>query len=197
MQAKKSSPGRGGIVAAAARQFSEHGINGTSLQQIADAAGVTKAAVYHHYRSKNDIVRAVLAPALDDLSAIVRRARQHATAGAQVESAVIGLADHTIANRQLWALLMQDPAAADLIHTDPDGQAVFASLRDVLTGPTSDPAGTIAVSMFLWGLTAPFLDPRLAADVDDETLRGAIVAAGRRLLEPDLRPMSSPAAAGG
>ena len=36
--------------------FAEHGVHGTSLQMIADDIGVTKAAVYHQFKTKEAIV---------------------------------------------------------------------------------------------------------------------------------------------
>ena len=39
--------------------FAERGVGGTSLQMIADALGVTKAAVYFQFRTKEEIVLAV------------------------------------------------------------------------------------------------------------------------------------------
>jgi AcrR family transcriptional regulator len=47
------------IIDAALVLFAEHGISGTSLQMIADAIGVTKAAVYHVYNTKDEIILAV------------------------------------------------------------------------------------------------------------------------------------------
>ena len=44
---------------AALALFAEHGVSGTSLQMIADAVGITKAAVYHQFRTKEQIVLAV------------------------------------------------------------------------------------------------------------------------------------------
>src|SRR5579862_7894371 len=41
---------------AALELFSQHGVGGTSLQMIADALGVTKAAVYHQFKTKDEIV---------------------------------------------------------------------------------------------------------------------------------------------
>jgi AcrR family transcriptional regulator len=41
------SPAKSRIASAATALFAEHGVGGTSLQMIADAIGVTKAAVYH------------------------------------------------------------------------------------------------------------------------------------------------------
>ncbi|PRC50878.1 TetR family transcriptional regulator, partial [Mycobacterium sp. ITM-2017-0098] len=37
----------------------EHGVSGTSLQMIADAMGVTKAAVYRQFKTKEEIVIAI------------------------------------------------------------------------------------------------------------------------------------------
>jgi AcrR family transcriptional regulator len=39
--------------------FGEHGVSGTSLQMIADAVGVTKAAVYRQFKTKDEIIIAV------------------------------------------------------------------------------------------------------------------------------------------
>src|SRR6516162_8882189 len=51
------------VVDAALRLFGDHGISGTSLQMIADEIGVTKAAVYHQFRTKDDIIVASTARA--------------------------------------------------------------------------------------------------------------------------------------
>ena len=48
------------IITAAIPLFAEHGVNGTSLQMIADAIGVTKAAIYHQFKTKDEIVVAAV-----------------------------------------------------------------------------------------------------------------------------------------
>ena len=67
---------------AALALFAENGVGGTSLQMIADAIGVTKAAVYHQFKTKEEIVVAAvevelarLEPALDAAEAEARSAR--------------------------------------------------------------------------------------------------------------------------
>src|SRR5262244_3601544 len=62
------------IIEAALALFAEHGISGTSLQMIADALGVTKAAVYHQYNTKQEIVLAVARIVLAGLEAAVTAA---------------------------------------------------------------------------------------------------------------------------
>src|SRR4249919_3146625 len=53
------SPAQRRILEATHDLIAEHGVGGTSLQMIADAVGVTKAAVYHQFRAKDEIVIAV------------------------------------------------------------------------------------------------------------------------------------------
>ena len=51
---------RAATVAAAMRLFAAHGFEGTALQDIADAVGVSKPAVLHHFPSKEHVRQAVL-----------------------------------------------------------------------------------------------------------------------------------------
>ncbi|OMI35828.1 TetR/AcrR family transcriptional regulator [Streptomyces sparsogenes] len=55
--------GRGGrerILAAAARLFAVQGINATGMEQVAEAAPVSKRTLYVHFRTKSDLVIAHL-----------------------------------------------------------------------------------------------------------------------------------------
>jgi AcrR family transcriptional regulator len=47
---------RASILETAARLICEKGYEGTSIQDIADAAGLTKAGLYHHIRSKEHLL---------------------------------------------------------------------------------------------------------------------------------------------
>lgn len=44
----------------ASRLFLEHGYDGTSMQQIADAVGLTKAGLYHFFQSKEELLAAIV-----------------------------------------------------------------------------------------------------------------------------------------
>lgn len=51
----QSSASRDRIIHIAHSLFVEQGYVGVSMQQIGDAAGITKATLYHHFRDKQDL----------------------------------------------------------------------------------------------------------------------------------------------
>ena len=61
---------RARILDVAMELFAEHGYEKTSLREIADRLGVTKAALYYHFRTKEDI----LAGIVDSMSAPIDEA---------------------------------------------------------------------------------------------------------------------------
>lgn len=50
----------GAIAAAAASLFREHGFAATSMQQIADAAGMTRPTLYYYFRNKEEILASLV-----------------------------------------------------------------------------------------------------------------------------------------
>ena len=59
------------IVEAAGRLFGERGYEGTRLDEIATAAGVTKPIVYRHFDSKRDLYVALLESHRADLATLI------------------------------------------------------------------------------------------------------------------------------
>jgi AcrR family transcriptional regulator len=68
-----ASDTRDRILAVATELFSEQGYDATSLRQIADRLGFTKAALYYHFQSKEQILAALLEPADELLTEFVSR----------------------------------------------------------------------------------------------------------------------------
>lgn len=79
---------RHALLDAAERVFERRGVAGTSLQEVAEAAGVTRGAVYWHFRDKADLFNAMmeravlpfephwLEPAADDAADPLRRLQE-------------------------------------------------------------------------------------------------------------------------
>ncbi|MDN5797909.1 MAG: TetR/AcrR family transcriptional regulator [Intrasporangium sp.] len=58
------------ILEVALRRFTEQGYNGTSLREIAEELGVTKAALYYHFRTKEQILQSLLSTLQEQLRAL-------------------------------------------------------------------------------------------------------------------------------
>ncbi|MFI6926366.1 TetR/AcrR family transcriptional regulator [Nonomuraea spiralis] len=54
------------IQAVARELFAEQGVQNTSLRQISDRLGITKPALYYHFASRDDLVRSIVQPLVED-----------------------------------------------------------------------------------------------------------------------------------
>ncbi|MCX4096470.1 TetR/AcrR family transcriptional regulator [Nocardia sp. alder85J] len=51
--------------------FTRQGVHRTSLQEIADQLGITKPALYYHFSSREELVRSIVAPIIDEEEAFL------------------------------------------------------------------------------------------------------------------------------
>lgn len=153
--------------------FADHGVGGTSLQMIADRLGVTKAAVYHQFRTKDAIVLAVLEVEL----ARVEEALGTAEAPAEV---LARLVDVTVANRRAVSTVVNDPVFVRLLGEDEASRHFWARLYATLVGEAFDDAARVraaALSATIGSVGNPFV-----ADVDDESLKAELLELATKLL---------------
>jgi AcrR family transcriptional regulator len=69
--ARRRGNTRSEIEHAALVRFSEQGYDKTSLRELAEDLGITKAAVYYHFRSKEEILESLLSDAVTRLDELV------------------------------------------------------------------------------------------------------------------------------
>lgn len=114
------------ILHEAARLFASHGYQGTSIRNIAEACGVSEAALYRHFAGKEQIYEAVIA----------WKAGQHDIAGhlaglhgaGDIESVLRGVAQHIL------GFLESDPELLALkfgacVESDPAAPVLFREIR--------------------------------------------------------------------
>ena len=99
------------ILATAQRLFAERGYDATSLQMIADEMGLTKAAVYYHFRTKGEILHAVLLPGIQRLRVLLDEVATLRGRRARIEHLVNGMVDFLVQNRHYAVMAATDPAA--------------------------------------------------------------------------------------
>lgn len=66
------------ILQTARELFATKGVQQTSLQEIADRLGITKPALYYHFASREDLVRSIVTPLLEDGEQFIARMEQRA-----------------------------------------------------------------------------------------------------------------------
>lgn len=75
--ARRGRPGydRRGLLDAAVAVFNDSGYDATSVAALAARLGLSKAALYHHFSSKEEILETALGEALDGLEGALRETR--------------------------------------------------------------------------------------------------------------------------
>jgi AcrR family transcriptional regulator len=97
--------------------FTEQGYDGTSLRQIAEKLGVTKAALYYHFESKNDILLA-LHMRLHEFGkdAIMRTGDRPVTLELWAEL-LEEMLEQMLAQRPIFLLHQRNEAAIEKLHS--------------------------------------------------------------------------------
>jgi AcrR family transcriptional regulator len=169
------------ILSAALELFGEHGVNGTSYQMVADALGVTKAAIYHQFKTKDDIVIAVTERELSKLGdalAAAEAEKSHTKARELLLSAVV---DHAVEHRRAASTLQFDPVIVRLLAAHKPFQLFVERLYRALIGDDTGPEARLDVAILSSTIGGTVVHP-LAADIDEETLRARLLHTARRIL---------------
>jgi len=169
------------IVRAALELFVHNGVHATSLQQIADRLGVTKATVYHQFATKDALVVAVVQPVVDALGALLDQAEPMTDPDERAEVLLRGMVDLVVGQRRLAAFVHGNRAVEDAFRGLPDIQARAHRITELLLGLDPRPERRVAVSVLEGGLMLSGTDPTLA-DLPDDDLRRELLALGRHLL---------------
>src|SRR6476620_3943967 len=98
---------------------SQNGFAGTSLQMIADELGFTKAAIYYHFRTRDQLLVALLEPILRQVRQNVEAAESQRTPRTQMDAMVQGYARLVARNRSLAAAAAFDPDAHRILQAQP------------------------------------------------------------------------------
>ena len=103
----------------AARLFVASGYHGVSMREVAEAVGVTKPALYHHYADKESLFLAMLDGALAGLARLIEHASAQSGLSAQLDTLVSELVDSAPEQRVGLQL------ASELRHVSPERRKTF------------------------------------------------------------------------
>lgn len=93
--------------------FARQGYEGTSLRQIADAAGIKEPGIYNHFSGKQGLYEAVLHRALNPMAEALSKQLKQAE----------GLRDYTDLPSLITDMLLEHPQVAALFHQALQGES--------------------------------------------------------------------------
>ena len=170
------------IIAAALDLFTRHGVGGTSLHMIADHIGVTKAAVYHQYKTKDEIIIAAAEAELARLEAIVAAAETERSRSRARDVLLTGMIDLAVESRRTMSTILTDPVIGGFFAEHEAFRDVMQRLRRLLVGDDAGPAARVRIAMLIASTSGAVMHP-FVADLDDDTLRAELLRLARRFLD--------------
>ncbi|MEU6698654.1 helix-turn-helix domain-containing protein [Pseudonocardia sp. NPDC046786] len=164
------------IEATALRLFATRGFAATSLRNIADELGITKAALYYHFPAKKDLARSVFQPFIDDVDALLSRLDGRRSP----REILSAYAEALVPHRATLTAMLRDPAAAvdlDLAEVSARWLSRVGALLDDEDDPS--PERRVRTTVAFGGLTRALMLP----DAEEPATREAAVAAAVAALD--------------
>ncbi len=191
--ARSRSDTRARIQRVALELFAEQGYDKTSLREIAERLDVTKAALYYHFKSKEDIVRSLVEDYFGQIDALIAwaktRPRTSETRGEILSRYVRIVADGS----DVFRMLHHNQAAVNSLAAAKERGDVFrermTGLIEALTEPGADMEERLRAAMVLGGVSVGWMF--FADQVDDRKKLSAAVldiASGLAMNDPPAQP---------
>jgi AcrR family transcriptional regulator len=183
------------IRAVALELFSTKGFEQTSLREIAERVGLTKASLYYHYSSKQALLLAVVEPVITGWRAIAADAESLEHTPATVRQVVERCLDVLLRNRAVAGVFQRDPAGVAVVARSlwEDSLTLGRQLVTWLAGPTPTVADSLraVAAMEVLGavLTSGTYHPE--GDFTDEDLRAVLLQAAVDVLRLPNEPAKS------
>lgn len=176
---------------AAVELFSTQGYDKTSLREIAEQVGITKASLYYHYSSKQELLRAIVGTFLEDVFAVLRQVEDLPWSPEKERELLAAYVDVIIAHRSTGPTLMRDIAAVLAAFGD-DLDTLIAQARRFqlwLAGPDPTPADRLRAAAAVETIGAA-MSAELDLGISDADIRAILLDAASAILARRGAPVS-------
>ena len=148
---------------------------------IANELGVTKAAVYRQYKTRDEIVLAAAEAELARLAAVVEAAEAESSRERAREVLLEGMVDLCVDRRRTVSTILSDPVVDGFFAAHEGFRDVMRRLRGVLVGEDAGPAGRVRTAMLIAATSGAVTHP-FVVDLDDDVLRAQLLSLARGFL---------------
>ena len=167
---------------AALKLIAERGVSGTSLQMIADEMGVTKAAVYRQFKTKEEIVIAITEREMSKLEDALEAAEAEGHPQRAREILLDRMIEQAIDRRGDFSVPMFDPVILRLQAEYEPFQRFIERLYAALLGTEAGVEARFHAAILSSAISVSVMHP-LLADVDGPVLRAQLNQMMRRMLD--------------
>jgi len=131
MSASEAALSRQRILEEATRLFVRFGYHGVSMREIAEATGLSKPALYYHFKDKEDLILAILNENLTQVGDIVQACRQNeVSARGRIRAMTQAFFEQPVEQRAVIYL-----ATREIAHLSEAARAQFGEVyRQVFVG---------------------------------------------------------------
>lgn len=161
--------------------FAEHGVSATSYQMIADAVGVTKGAIYHQFKTKDELVIAVAELELSRLEDALEAAESLDSRDEAREFLLNRVVDHAVDHRRAANTLQFDPVLVRLLADHKPFQRFIERLYGMLVGDEPGPGTQVRLAALTCVVGGTVAHP-LVAGLDDNTLRRELLDTAGKII---------------
>jgi AcrR family transcriptional regulator len=173
--------------------FTDRGYEATSLREIAEQLGVTKAALYYHFKTKEDIVTSLLDDRADALEELLRwgQAQQPLTPQARVAIVERYAAEmHSSNHHKVMRFMERNQTALRDSPKSERARDLILAMIDLITPPGSDLTTRLRHGMALFALHATwFLVP--GSEVTDDERRASSLEVALDLIKEPASALST------
>lgn len=150
--------------------FTEQGYEKTSLREIAERLGVTKAALYYHFKSKEEILSSLLEDLVEALDALVAWSRTQQPGPALRRELVRRYADalYAAGHHRIMRLVEANQTVARSLSQAVNMRNRLMEMLDLLTTGVDSPAARVKISMAIFALHSTWFVLSDASLSDDE-----------------------------
>jgi AcrR family transcriptional regulator len=168
------------IAQLALARFRVGGFVGTSIADLAGALGVSKAAIYYHYRSKDALLHRLIDPLLDAIDTCIQDHNQPTRTARPLLSAYLAV---LLAHREVVPLVATDVAVLNHPKIGPRLRAQNQQLWTLLVAPDISVAARLRAEAALGAIWRPLIaEPPL--DLSDAAHQRILIDAAVAALQP-------------
>jgi len=168
-RARRYSPTQRRTIDAALALFVERGVGETSLQMVATALGVTKAAIYHQFRTKEALVLAVAEVELQGLEEAVEVAMDNGDSIEPRRWLLTRVIDIAVSRRKAVGSFLNDPVLVRYLNEQDLYRRLMSRLLAGLFGHEAGEKSRVKAAVLASAFGA--VANHFVVDIDDDTLR--------------------------